>query len=66
MNAFKAPGTVVGTAAGFGIAGAGVGAFLGRMAPGFFTQTLPLWDPAHFDPLELERSGSSSHGCRPS
>ena len=53
MNIFKALGTVVGTAAGFGIAGAGVGALLGRVAPSFFIQMLPLRDPAHFDPLEL-------------
>jgi len=42
MNVTKALVTVVGTAVGFGAAGTGIGLFLGKVAPGFFRQMLPL------------------------
>ncbi len=53
MNVTKALTTVVGTAAGFGIAGTLIGMLLGKIAPGFFRQMLPLRDPGSFNPLEL-------------
>jgi hypothetical protein len=53
MNIMKALATVVGTALGFGAAGTGIGVFLGKVAPGFFRQMLPLRDPANFNPREL-------------
>jgi hypothetical protein len=53
MNLVKALATVVGTAVGFGIGGTAIGAFLGRVAPSFFRQMLPLRDPANFNPVEL-------------
>ncbi len=53
MNVLKALATVAGTAISFGICGMGIGAFLGRLAPGFFRQMLPLRDPATFNPMEL-------------
>ncbi len=53
MNLTKALATVVGTAIGFGISGTFIGAFLGRVAPSFFRQLLPLRDPANFNPVEL-------------
>jgi hypothetical protein len=53
MNVTKALATVVGTAVGFGAAGTAIGLFLGKVAPGFFRQMLPLRDPASFNPLEL-------------
>jgi hypothetical protein len=53
MNVTKALATVVGTAVGFGAAGTAIGVLLGKVAPGFFRQMLPLRDPANFNPLEL-------------
>lgn len=53
MNVTKALATVVGTALGFGAAGTAIGAILGKVAPGFFRQMLPLRDPANFNPLEV-------------
>ena len=53
MNVTKALATVVGTAIGFGAAGTAIGAILGKVAPSFFRQMLPLRDPANFNPLEL-------------
>lgn len=53
MNVTKALATVVGTAVGFGAAGMALGVFLGKVAPGFFRQMLPLRDPASFNPVEL-------------
>jgi hypothetical protein len=53
MNVTRALATVVGTAAGFGAAGMALGVFLGKVAPGFFRQMLPLRDPASFNPVEL-------------
>jgi len=53
MNITKALATVVGTAIGFGAAGTAIGVFLGKVAPGFFRQLLPLRDPANFNPVEL-------------
>ena len=53
MNVFKALATVVGTAVGFGIAGTGIGAFLGNFTPAFFRNVLPFRDPETFDPMEL-------------
>ena len=53
MNITKALATVVGTALGFGVAGTGIGVFLGKVAPGFFRQMLPLRDPASFNPQEV-------------
>jgi hypothetical protein len=45
MNVTKALATVVGTALGFGAIGTAIGVFLGKVAPGFFRQMLPLRDP---------------------
>ncbi|HUT11551.1 MAG TPA: hypothetical protein VMY42_13705 [Thermoguttaceae bacterium] len=53
MTLFKALATVVGTAIGFGIAGTGIGAFLGNFTPGFFRHLFPLRDLENFNPLEL-------------
>ncbi len=53
MNVTKALTTVVGTAAGFGVAGTLIGMLLGKIAPGFFRQMLPLRDPGSFNPVEL-------------
>jgi hypothetical protein len=53
MNVIKALATVVGTAVGFGVAGTGIGAFLGRFTPGFFRAVLPFRDPEGVDPLEM-------------
>jgi hypothetical protein len=53
MNVTKAVATIVGMAAGFGVAGTAIGALLGKVAPGFFRQLLPLRDPANFNPMEL-------------
>ena len=53
MNVTKALATVVGTAVGFGAAGTAIGALLGKVAPGFFRQLLPLRDPVNFNPVEL-------------
>lgn len=53
MQVTKALATVVGTALGFGAGGTAVGALLGRYAPGFFRQMLPLRDPSNFEPVEL-------------
>jgi len=50
MNVTKALATVVGTALGFGAAGTAIGVFLGKVAPGFFRQMLPLRDPANPNP----------------
>jgi hypothetical protein len=53
MNVLKALATVIGTAIGFGAAGAAIGVFLGKAAPGFYRQTIALRDQASFDPVEL-------------
>ena len=53
MNLTKALATIVGMAVGFGAAGTAIGALLGKVAPGFFRQLLPLRDPASFNPMEL-------------
>ena len=53
MNVTKALSTVVGTALGFGAAGTAIGVFLGKVAPGFFRQMLPLRDPASFNPQQV-------------
>jgi hypothetical protein len=53
MNVVKALVSVVATAVSFGAAGAGVGVFLGKMAPGFYRQTIAIRDEASFDPVEL-------------
>jgi hypothetical protein len=45
--------TVIGTAIGFGAAGAAVGVFLGKAAPNFYRQTIALRDQASFDAVEL-------------
>ena len=52
MTLFKALATVVGTAIGFGIAGTGIGAFLGRFTPAFF-RLFPFRDLENLNPLEL-------------
>ena len=52
MTLFKALATVVGTAIGFGIAGTGIGAFLGRFTPALF-RLFPLRDLENLDPSEL-------------
>jgi len=52
MTLFKALATVVGTAFGFGIAGTGIGAFLGNFTPGFLRLFL-LRDLENFKPLEI-------------
>jgi hypothetical protein len=53
MNALKALATVVATAVIFGLAGTGVGVFLGKAAPSFYRQTVVIRDPESFDPVEL-------------
>jgi hypothetical protein len=53
MNVNRALATVAGTGIGFGIAGSLIGALLGRIAPGFYQQMLPLRDPVHFNPVEV-------------
>ena len=53
MNLFKALATVVGTAIGFGMAGMGIGSFLGHFTPGFFRHPFPPKDMEHFNPMEL-------------
>ncbi|MFI5091196.1 MAG: hypothetical protein ACHP7P_14185 [Terriglobales bacterium] len=53
MNIGKALTTVVGTAIAFGAGGGAIGALLGRVAPGFFRQVLPVRDPATFSPVEV-------------
>lgn len=53
MNIFKALATVIGTAFGFGAAGAAIGVFLGKFAPGFYRQTIAIRDQANFDAVEL-------------
>ena len=52
MNVLKALATVIGTAIGFGIAGTGIGAFLGRFTPSLFS-ILPFRAPGPVDELEL-------------
>jgi hypothetical protein len=53
MNIFKALATIVGTALAFGAAGMGLGVALGKVAPGFYRQTIAVRDPASFNPVEL-------------
>jgi hypothetical protein len=53
MNVLKALATVVGTAISFGAAGAAIGVFLGRAAPGFYRQTIAIRDEASFNAVEL-------------
>jgi hypothetical protein len=53
MNVIKALATVIGTAIGFGAAGATIGVFLGKAAPGFYRQTIAIRDEASFDAVEL-------------
>ena len=53
MNVFKALATVVGSALGFGVAGTGIGYFLGAYTPNFYRQTFPIRDAESFDPLEI-------------
>jgi hypothetical protein len=53
MNVLKALATVIGTAIGFGAAGAAIGVFLGKTAPGFYRQTIAIRDQASFDAVEL-------------
>jgi hypothetical protein len=53
MNIFKALATVIGTAIGFGTAGAAIGMFLGKAVPGFYRQTIAIRDEATFDAVEL-------------
>ncbi len=53
MNVVKALATVVGTSIGFGIAGLAIGAFLGKVAPGFYRQLFPVRDATNFDAVEL-------------
>ena len=53
MNVKGALTTVAGTGIGFGVAGSLIGALLGRIAPGFYQQMLPLRDPANFNPVEV-------------
>lgn len=52
LTLFKAIATVMATAIGFGITGAGIGAILGEFTPGFFL-LLPIPDVEAIDPLEL-------------
>ncbi len=52
MTLFKALATVVGTSIGFGIAGTGIGAFLGNFTPAFFL-LFPIRDFENVSPLEL-------------
>jgi hypothetical protein len=52
MTLVKALATVVGTSIGFGIAGTGIGAFLGNFTPGFFL-LFPLLDLENARPMEL-------------
>jgi hypothetical protein len=53
MNVIKALATVAAAALAFGAAGMGIGYGLGKVAPGFFRQTLPVRDPATFNPVEI-------------
>ena len=52
MTLFRAFATVVGTAIGFGIAGTGIGAFLGRFTPAFFRLSF-FGGSENLNPLEL-------------
>jgi hypothetical protein len=53
MNILKALATVIGTAIVFGAAGASIGVFLGKAAPGFYRQTIAIRDQANFNAVEL-------------
>ena len=53
MNVLKALATVVGTAIGFGATGTAIGVLLGKFAPSFYRQTVPLREPESFDAVEL-------------
>lgn len=53
MNVLKAMATIVGSALGFGVAGTGIGYFLGAYTPNFYRQTFPIRDPESFDALEI-------------
>ncbi len=53
MNVLKALVTVIGTAISFGAAGATIGVFLGKVAPGFYRQTIAIRDQASFNAVEL-------------
>lgn len=52
MTLFKALATIVGTSIGFGIAGTGIGALLGKFAPSFF-QLFVLREMENFNALEI-------------
>lgn len=52
VTLFKAIGTVMATSIGFGVAGTGIGAILGMIAPGLFL-LLPIPDVEALDPVEL-------------
>ena len=62
MEILKALATVVGTAAGLGIFGTVIGVFLGRFAPEFFRQMLPLRDPINFNPVEVRTGLGLTNG----
>jgi hypothetical protein len=53
MNVIRALATVIGTAVSFGAAGAAIGVFLGKAAPGFYRQTIAIRDEASFNAVEL-------------
>lgn len=53
MTLLKAIATVVCTAIGFGIAGIGIGASLGRFTPSFFRNLFPLRETENFDAVEF-------------
>jgi len=53
LNVLKALATVVGTAIGVGAAGTALGVLLGKFAPSFYRQMIPLREPESFDAVEL-------------
>jgi hypothetical protein len=53
MNVLKALATVVATAVVFGMAGTGIGMFLGKMAPSFLRHAVGSSAEEGLDPMEL-------------